>query len=70
MIIQIIINMKSFDKSNVEDIYYMFGGCNSLESLDLSNFVTEKATKMCHIFEQCGKLKIIDLSNYSTSQGL
>ena len=44
----------------------MFYNCDSLTSIDLSGFVTDKATDMTSMFEHCISLKSIDLSNFNT----
>ena len=41
----------------------MFYDCNSLVSLDLSNFKTEKVTNMKFMFYKCKSLMQINLSN-------
>ena len=45
----------------------MFYGCSSLESITLSNFVTEKVKDMSNMFNECSKIKYLDLSNFDTS---
>ena len=44
----------------------MFYGCQSLNSIDLSKFVTTKVTDMNEMFEKCHKLISLDLSNFNT----
>ena len=44
----------------------MFYGCNSLISLDLSNFNTQNVTNMGCMFYHCNSLKSLDLSNFNT----
>ena len=46
----------------------MFYGCNSLTSLDVSNFNTSNATNMNHMFRSCKSLKSLDISNFNTSK--
>ena len=41
----------------------MFGGCNSLTSLDLSYFNTSKVTHMQYMFDYCSSLKTIYASD-------
>ena len=41
---------------------YMFSGCESLTSLDLSNFDTKNVINMSHMFSGCCSLKEITLS--------
>ena len=44
----------------------MFYGCNSLSSLDLSNFNTQNVTDMRSMFYECNTLSSLDLSNFNT----
>ena len=44
----------------------MFYGCNSLISLDLSNFNTQNVTNMNGMFYNCNSLISLDLSNFNT----
>lgn len=53
--------------SNVTTAMYMFYGCTSLTSLDLSNFNTSKVTNMSYMFQDCSKLTSLNLSNFDTS---
>ena len=52
----------------VTDMRFMFSGCRSLTSLDLSNFNTKQVTDMSCMFEDCSSLKSLNLSNFNTSQ--
>ena len=47
---------------------YMFRGCSSLKSLDLSSFDTSQVTDMSSMFYYCPKLSSLDLSSFDTSQ--
>lgn len=52
-------------KNNIRNISYMFAGCSSLESVDLSLFNTENVITMSHMFYGCTSLKkIIFEDNY------
>ena len=44
----------------------MFDNCNSLISLDLSNFNTQNVTDMYGMFSGCYSLISLDLSNFNT----
>ena len=44
----------------------MFYNCNSLSSLDISNFNTEIVTSMEEMFRYCTLLSSLDLSNFNT----
>ena len=46
---------------------YMFYGCNSLSSVDLSTFNTSNVTNMSWMFFGCGSLSSLDLSAFNTS---
>ena len=45
---------------------YMFAGCSSLTSLDLSNFNTAKVTNMYSMFYNCYDLTSLNVSNFNT----
>ena len=58
---------KDFDTSAVTNMSRMFGQCDKLTTLDLSNFDTSAVTNMSRMFGQCDKLTTLDLSNFNTS---
>ena len=47
---------------------YMFGNCNRLESLNISNFDTSKVTNMESMFGSCSSLTSLDISGWNTSK--
>ena len=47
---------------------HMFSGCNSLLSLDLSNFNTQNVTNMYSMFAKCESLTEINLSNFTSEK--
>lgn len=51
----------------VTDIHEMFTGCNTLTSLDLSNFDTSNVTNMSYSFSSCRALTNIDVSSWNTT---
>lgn len=53
--------------SSVNYMSYMFSGCSSLTSLDVSNFDTSKVTVMYEMFCRCSSLTSLDVSNFDTS---
>ena len=57
-----------FDTSKVTDMSCMFWCCESLTSLDLSNFNTSQVTVMGSMFDFCESLTSLDLSNFDTSK--
>ena len=46
---------------------WMFFGCSSLTSLNLSNFNTAKVQDMSYMFSSCSSLTSLDLSNFNTA---
>ena len=52
----------------VTDMRFMFSGCRSLTSLDLSNFNTKQVTDMSCMFEECSSLRSLNLSQFNTEQ--
>ena len=53
-------------KNNLKNICYLFGGCDSLTNIDLSNFNTENVSNMSWMFNKCNSLTNINLSNLNT----
>jgi surface protein len=51
----------------LKNINFMFYGCSSLISLDLSNFNTINVNNMSGMFKKCGSLEKLDLCNFNTS---
>ena len=47
---------------------FMFYDCNSLESLDFSNFNTEKVINMSYMFCKCTNLKSLNVSNFNNQK--
>ena len=46
---------------------YMFSGCSSLTSLDVSNFNTSNVTNMGDMFRGCSSLTSLNVSSFDTS---
>ena len=61
-------NISCLNTSEMTDMGYMFTGCSSLLSLDLSNFNTAKVTDMYMMFYDCRKLQSLDLSSFNTAK--
>lgn len=59
---------KNIDTSNVTDMSYMFFGCSSLTSLDLSSFDTGNVTNMKYMFDGCSGLTSLNMSSFDTSK--
>ena len=51
--------------TNMSEMFYV---CNSVKSLDLSNFDTSKVTDMGYMFWDCSSLSSLDLSSFDTSK--
>ena len=45
-------------------MHWIFYGCSSLTSLDLSNFDTTSVANTDYMFSNCNKLKFINLNNF------
>ena len=60
----------NFITENVEIMWDMFKGCNSLKSLNLSNFDTSKVTDMNSMFEGCYSLVSLNLNDFNTQNVL
>ena len=59
--------LQYLNTSEVTNMSFMFAGCSSLTSLDLSSFNTEKVTDMRGMFSDCSALTTLDLKNFNTS---
>jgi surface protein len=46
---------------------FMFAGCQSLKSLDLSSFNTTNVNNMESMFYLCKSLKLLDLSSFDST---
>ena len=56
-----------FDTSKVKYMNYMFNGCESLISLDVSGFDTSNVIDINELFKSCKSLTLLDLSNFDMS---
>jgi len=65
--VEVIEGLEYLDTSNVTNMQGMFASCNSLLSIDLSNFDTSNVTNFQSMFSACGKLKELDVSSFNTS---
>ena len=54
-------------RSDVSDVFGMFKGCASLESIDLSKLDVSEATSFSNMFNGCSALTGLDLSTLNTS---
>ena len=63
-----ITGMEYFDTSLATDMSYLFGGCTSLTTLDVSSLNTDNVTNMQSMFNNCRSLvSLSGLSNINTS---
>ena len=60
--------LEHLNTSQVTSMGWMFKGCGSLTSLDLTRFDTSKVTDMGWMFSGCGSLTSLDLTRFDTSQ--
>ena len=56
-----------FNTKNIKNMDRMFSDCNSLISLDLSNFDTSSVTSMDKMFHFCRSLTSLIISSFNTS---
>ena len=66
--LQSITGISNLNTSEVTDMRYMFGRCESLTSLDVSGFNTSNVTYMSCMFYDCCSLTSLDLSSFSTAK--
>ena len=55
-----------FKGKSIEDMSYMFAGCETLIKVDFSSFNTQNVTDMKDMFSGCLNLNKIDLSSFNT----
>ena len=58
--------ISGFNTTNVKYMGYMFAGCKSLTSLDLSHFNTYSVTEMEYMFQGCEALRTLNLRGFNT----
>ena len=58
--------LEYLNTSHARDMSYMFSGCSSLKSLDLSGFNTENVQFTNSMFEGCSSLQSLELSRFDT----
>lgn len=68
MKIETIIFGEKFITSSVTNMVAMFGNCNYLKNLDVSNFDTSNVVNMHDMFASCHSLTTLDLSSWNTSK--
>lgn len=60
-------NVTSWNTKNVEDMEFLFHGCSSLTTLDLSGWNTAKVKNLYGTFYGCSRLTSLDVSSWNTS---
>ena len=60
-------SFKGSNTSNVTNMNNMFQFCNSLTSLDVSNFNTSNVTNMDSMFNNCTSITSLDVSRFNTN---
>lgn len=65
--LQCIYGLSGLNTRNMEDFTEVFYDCRSLTSIDVSKWVTSKATSMRKMFNGCFSLTSLDVSNFDTS---
>lgn len=56
----------NFRTDEVQDMSYMFSGCEQLLALNLSSFQTSEVRDMREMFYHCSSLETVDLSSFDT----
>ena len=59
--------IKIIFKKQINQSNYMFFKCDSLKSLDLSNFISDNISNMRCMFYRCNSLTSLNLSNFNTN---
>ena len=57
---------ENFDTKNVQNMSWMFYGCERLQELDISSFNTRNVRDMSGMFCGCKQLQELDISNFDT----
>lgn len=58
--------IENLNTEEVTNMGYMFYGCSSLTSLNVSNFDTQNVTDMSYMFSTCSGLKSLNVSHFDT----
>ena len=58
--------IENLNTENVTSMEYMFRGCSSLTSLDVTNFNTANVTSMFKMFSNCFLLAELDVTHFNT----
>lgn len=60
-------DISNLKTDNVTDMCYMFSGCSSLTSLNVSGFKTDNVTDMNSMFNGCSSLTMLDVGGLNTA---
>ena len=60
--------IENMNTEEVTNMGYMFYGCSSLTSLNVSNFDTQNVTDMSYMFSACSGLKSLNVSKFNTQK--
>lgn len=63
-----IVGLEYLNTEKVTTMRYMFYGCRSLTSLNLSNFNTGNVREMWSMFQGCSSLTTLDLTNFNMTK--
>lgn len=63
-----ITGIENLDTSRATSMRFMFDGCESLKSLDVSHFNTSNVLDMGNMFAKCSSLKSLNFTNFNTSK--
>ena len=66
--LETITGLEYLNTEKVTDMGYMFSGCSSLTSLDVTHFNTANVTDMGYMFLSCSKLSSLDVSHFNTAK--
>ena len=63
--------IKGLDKFNTENVYNMkemFNECKNLITLDIPNFITNRATDVSSMFKDCSGLQKLNISKFKLNE--
>ena len=66
--LETITGLKYLNTEKVTDMSFMFSGCLSLTSLDVTKFNTANVTNMGSMFASCSKLTSLDVTKFNTEK--
>ena len=66
--LETITGLEYLNTVNVTDMDYMFSGCSSLTSLDVTHFNTANVTHMSGMFSNCSSLTSLDVTHFDTAK--